>query len=79
MFRKRDKLRGVSSSIKNLLKKQKLYAKLNGKKTQILGKIGTHHIVLDVTDIKCEINEKVELDINPKYVDSSIRREYIGE
>lgn len=79
MFRKRDKLRAISSSIKNIFKKQKLYAKIRGENVEILGKVGTHHIVLDITDINCKINEIVELNINPKYVDSSIRREYLSE
>ena len=78
MFRKRDKLRAISNSIKNIFKKSKIYAKINGNDVEILGKVGTHHIVIDITNIDCDINQKVELNINPKYVDSSIRREYIS-
>jgi len=32
--------------------------------------------VLDVTDKEVQIGDKVEIEINPKFVDSSIRREY---
>ena len=79
MFRKRDKLRAVSGSIKNLFRKQKLYATIENQQVPILGKVGTHHIVLDITGTNGKINKIVELDINTKYVDSSIEREYFCE
>jgi len=32
--------------------------------------------VLDVTDKEVQIGDKVKIEINPKFVDSNIRREY---
>ena len=37
-----------------------------------------YHIAIDITNNdEININDEVYLDINPLYVDSSVRREYI--
>ncbi len=77
MFRKSDKIRYILTEIKAFFKKDKLYARINEQNCEILGRIGTYHIVCDIENKNVQIDSKVELNINPKFVDSSIRREYI--
>ena len=37
-----------------------------------------YHMAIDITaNENIKINQKIDLDINPLYVDSSIRREYV--
>lgn len=76
MYRTLDKLRYIFGDIKSLFKKQKMYVNIAEKKCEILGRIGTYHVIADITGKEIKIKDKVEFEISPKYVDSSIRREY---
>ena len=62
MFRTIDKLRYIVRDIKDFFKKQKIYIKIKDKN------------YISNSDIK--IGNKVIINVNPKFVDSSIRREY---
>lgn len=77
MFRFIDKLRCLFHSIKRFLKKEVLKVTINGKEYNVIGKLGLCHIVIDITGSKVGLNDIVYLDINPLYVDSKIRREYV--
>lgn len=77
MFRFVDKLRGLSHSIKNFIKKNNFKVKISNKKYNVIGKVGMYHMVIDITNSDVKINDFVYLDINPLHVDSRIRREYI--
>ena len=77
MFRPIDKLRYIIRDIKDLFKDESKYVKIKNQNYKILGRIGTYHIVCDITNKDISINDKVEIQINPKFVDSSIRSEYI--
>lgn len=77
MFRTIDKLRYIVRDIKDFFKNQKLYVEISGQKCEILGRIGTYHVVCDITNKNVNIGDKAVFQINPKYVDSSIKREYI--
>ncbi|MCI8700571.1 MAG: alanine racemase [Clostridia bacterium] len=76
MFRNIDKFRNISRAIKDLFKKEKILIKINNENCEVLGRVGTHHIVCDITDKDISIGDKVILKINPKYVDSSTNREF---
>lgn len=76
LFRFVDKLRFIKNDIKNLFKKEALYVKINDENYKVLGRVGAYHIVADITDTDVKIGDKVILEVNPKFVDSSIRREY---
>lgn len=76
MFRKVDKLRYIVRDIKDFFKKQELYVKINDENCKILGRVGTYHITCDITGKDIKIGDKAIFNINPKFVDSSIRREY---
>lgn len=77
MFRLIDKVRILYRDIKSLLKKEKLTVMINGKKYDIIGTLGMYHAVVDITDGDVQIDDLVEININPIYLDRQIRREYI--
>ena len=52
---------------------------INGKKCNIVGRLGTLHVIIDVTDVKCEVGDDVIVEANPVYVDEKIKRLYISE
>lgn len=77
-YRVIDKIRYLYNSIKDLFKDKKLKVTIANKKYRVVGKIGMYHLAIDITGSEnIKVNDKIELDINPLYVDSSIRREYV--
>ena len=76
MFRTIDKLRYIVRDIKDFFKKQKIYIKIKYKNYVIIGRIGTYHIICNISNSDINIGDKVIINVNPKFVDSSIRREY---
>ena len=76
MFRTVDKIRYIVRDIKDSVKKQALYVKIGDYNCKILGRVGTFHITCDITNKNIKIGDKVIFNINPKFVDSNIRREY---
>lgn len=76
MFRTIDKLRYIVRDVKDFFKKQAKYVKINDKSCEILGRIGTYHIACDITGKNIKPGDNVEISINPKFVDSGLRREY---
>ena len=76
MYRKIDQLRYIVRDIKDFFKKKAIYVKIQNTSCKVLGRIGTHHIVCDITNKDIKIGDTVIFQVNPKYVDSAIRREY---
>lgn len=76
MFRFVDKLRNLSHCIKSFLNKDVLKVSINGKRYNIIGKVGMYHIAIDITNSNVKVGDFVYLDVNPLHVDSKIRREY---
>ena len=76
MFRTVDKLRYIVRDMKDFFKKQAKYVKLNNQNCKILGRIGTYHVTCDVTNKDVKIGDKAIFSINPKFVDSSVERDY---
>lgn len=76
MFRTVDKLRYIIRDIKDFFKKQAIFVKINNKNCKVLGRVGTYHLVCDVNDKEVNIGDKVIIQINPKFIDSEVRREY---
>ncbi len=76
MFRTIDKIRYLVGNIKDLLKRQALYVKIGGINCKILGRIGTYHVVCDISQKDINVGDIACFSVNPKFVDSSIRREY---
>lgn len=77
MFRIVDKLRNLKHGIHNLFAKQNLKVWINNRYYNVIGKIGMYHIVVDITGENIiNIGDIVEVNINPVFIDGSIRREY---
>ncbi len=76
MFRTVDKLRILKNAIMGMLKKQSLKVTIDGKKYNVLGRVGMYHIDIDITNANINIGDEVYLEISPLAVDSSVRREY---
>lgn len=78
VYRFIDKIRYLYNDIKNLFKDKKLKVVIGNKKYRLVGKIGMYHMAIDITKSEnIKTNDIIDLDINPLYVDSNIRREYI--
>ena len=75
-FRPIDKLRYIVRDIKDSLKKQKLTVEINNQTCTVLGRVGTYHVIADITGKNITPGNKAIFNIYPGYVDSSIRREY---
>ncbi len=76
MFRTIDKMRYLLENVKSFFKKQAMYAKIKDTNCEILGRIGTYHVVCDIGEKDIKIGDKVIFSVNTKFVDSEIRREY---
>ena len=76
MYRKIDQLRYIVRDTKDFFKKKAIYVKIQDISCKVLGRVGTHHIVCDITNKDIKIGDTVIFQVNPKYVDSAIRREY---
>ena len=68
----RDDIKDIKDSIKD----KNIYININNQKCRVLGRVGTYHLTVDITGKKAEIGDEIKINLNPKYVDSSIRREY---
>ena len=77
MFRMIDKLRYIVRDTKDFFKKQAIYVKIGDKRCKVLGRVGTYHVTCDITGLDVKIGDKAVFEVNSKFVDSSIRREYI--
>lgn len=71
-----NKLRDVIQAVKRLFKDTTLYVEIANKRYPILGRIGMYHVTVNITGENFKIGEKVKLNANPLYVDSSVRRLY---
>ncbi len=71
-FRFRDKLRYIADSIRT----KPCYVEINGKKSQILGRVGMFNIICDITDIDAKPGDKVIIQANPILINDTIIREY---
>ncbi len=78
-FRMIDKIRYLKEDLKKLFTKQKLTLKIDGKESQILGRIAMCNVIADITGKEIKEGQEAIFDIYPGYIDSSIRREYINE
>ena len=76
MFRNIDKLRYIVRDIKDFFKNQDIYVTINEQRCKVIGRVGTYHLTCDITGKNINIGDKVKININPKFVNSNVRREY---
>ncbi len=76
-FRFIDKLRYTFNDFKSLFKNKYLTVKIKDKNYKILGRIGTYHVIADITGSDIKSGDEASFDVYPGYVDSSVRREYL--
>lgn len=75
-FKLKSKIKKGITVFKNILRDDTLYLTVNGTKLKVIGQIGMHDIVLDITGQNFEENEDVYIDVRPVLIDSSVERIY---
>lgn len=65
MTRARDCLRSALSALKGILRSQRIYVEINGKRCPVVGAIGMLHCAVDVTEINCKTGDRVIVQMNP--------------
>ena len=68
IFRIRDCIRAMLRALKNMLRRKKLYVRINGSLCPVLGHVGMLHTVCDITKANCSVGDTAILDINPLQV-----------
>ena len=68
IFRVRDCIRAMIRAFLNILRRKKLYVRINGSLCPVLGHVGMLHTVCDVTNATCSVGDTAILDINPLLV-----------
>ena len=63
--------------LRDMFKTNRLQVEVNGKKANVVGKLGTHHAIIDVTNIDCKPGDDCILNVNPMMVNENIKREYV--
>lgn len=76
-FRPVDKLRKIVRAIKDSFKKQCLHVTISGQDCEILGRIGTFHVIADISGKNIKVGDKAVFNINPTLINSNVTREYI--
>ena len=76
MFRTIDKVRYFAESVKSFFKKQAMYVNIKDSDCKILGRVGTYHVTCEIGQKDIQIGDLAIFFVNPKFVDSNIRREY---
>ena len=76
MFRTVDKIRYVVRDLKDMFKKQNHSVFINNQRCEILGRIGTFHVTVDITGKDVNIGDKAVFDVNTTLVNSDVKREY---
>lgn len=76
-YKFKSKLKRVLEDIVKLFKHDSsLSLRVNGKELGIIGQIGMHDIVLDITNEDYKENDDVYIDVRPALIDSSVERLY---
>ena len=75
-FKFKSKLKKLLLNFKNIFKDDTVYLKVNGEVTEVVGQIGMHDIVLDITGKEYKENEDVYIDVRPGLIESSVKRIY---
>lgn len=78
IFSFKENILSIGIEIKKIFKDNNLKVVINGKKYNIIGRVGMYHCAIDITgDDNITIDDEVIIDIPPMYTNSMIRREYL--
>ena len=72
-----DNIKAGFREFKKIFYTKRLKVNINGQDCNIVGRLGTLHAIIDVTDINCNIGDDVIVYANPVHVDERIKREYV--
>ena len=75
-FKFLSKLKKVFLDIKSLFKDNAIFLNINGQKLKVLGQIGMHDVVIDITGTNLKENDDIYFDVRPTFIDTSIKRIY---
>lgn len=76
-FRFVDFLRDIKENLNAFFKKDIFNVKINDTNYDVIGVVGMYNTELDITNKDIKIGDKVNISINPIYLDTRIEREYI--
>ncbi len=76
-FSRCDNFKAALKELKNLFKTKRLKVEINGRQCDIVGRLGTLHAIIDVTDVECKVGDTVIIDASPVYIDENVKREYV--
>ena len=65
MTRAKDCLRAALSALKGIIRRQRTYVEINGKRCPVVGAIGMLHCAVDVTGTDCKTGDRVIVQMNP--------------
>ena len=72
-----DNIKAGLKELKNTFNTERLKVNINGHDCNIVGRLGTLHAIIDVTDIDCKVGDDVIINTYTVYVDEKIKREYV--
>lgn len=65
VYRLRDSIGGILHHLKNIIFRRSILVSVAGHKCRVIGHIGMVNTMIDVTDINCNIGDRVIMQINP--------------
>ena len=71
-----DRAKNVYHALHRLFHKERMEVKVAGRKCDVLGRLGMNFMIVDISYAGANIGDTVQIDINPIYIQSNIRREY---
>ena len=75
-FRVRDVLRYCASDLLRLFRRNKTFVTIDGKKARVIGRVGTTHTTVDLTELDVPVGAEVRLDVSPMFVPAGIERRW---
>lgn len=76
-FNSGDKVNAILRKVKHFGENEQLSCTVNGKKANVIGKVGLTDLVLDVTGIDCKPGDVAAFEMNPTLVDSAVKKDFV--
>lgn len=75
-YKFKSKIKQILLNIKSLIKDDSMYLIINGKKIKVIGQIGMHDIVIDITHLNYKENDDIYFYYRPILINESVKRVY---